>query len=85
MSGEEDFVTGRDWGRLETKVDNILTNQAEAKARYEKLEGAIKIADEKVDTRIKTLENKLNWYSGGLAAVVAMLTVFGDAVKRFFA
>lgn len=79
------FISGRDWGRLETKVDNILLHQAEARVRYEKLENSISTTNEKVDERFKVLENKLHWYSGGIAAVVAMLTVFGDAVKRFFA
>lgn len=63
----------RSMGRVESKLDAVLDHQRQYMEKHDKLE-----------TRIGSVENKLHWYSGIIAASMAGLTVFGEQIRKLF-
>jgi hypothetical protein len=73
-------VTEREMGRLEQKVDTILSNQDRFLELHEKLAEK----HESLQTRIGAVENKIHWYTGGMAAISATFVFMGDQIRRTF-
>ena len=71
-------------GNIEGKLSLILDNQKEFHEKYEKLEAKVEQKFDAVDTRVGRVENKLHWYSGGLATAVGIFTMFGDSIRALF-
>lgn len=69
MAEREDYERGR----LEQKVDTILENQNRFMQMHEKLED-----------RIGSVETKLHWYTGSVAAISAMFMFMGDQIRKVF-
>lgn len=66
-------ISEREVGRLEQKVDQIIENQERFMQLHDKL-----------DNRIGSVENKLHWYTGGLAAISATFVFMGEQIRRVF-
>jgi hypothetical protein len=75
-------ITDREMGRLEEKVDTILSNQDRFIELHEKLENKLTEKHESLQTRIGAVENKIHWYTGGMAAVSATVVFMGEQIKR---
>jgi hypothetical protein len=75
-------VTEREMGRLEQKVDTILSNQDRFMEMHEKLETRITEKHETLQSRIGSVENKIHWYTGGMAAISAAFVFMGDQIRR---
>jgi hypothetical protein len=75
-------VTEREMGRLEQKVDTILSNQDRFMEMHEKLETRITEKHETLQSRIGLVENKIHWYTGGMAAISAAFVFMGDQIRR---
>ena len=58
---------------MQNKLDQILENQSVMIGKHEKL-----------DTRVTTVESKLNWYAGGIAAIVGAYTFAGEKIRAAF-
>ena len=77
-------VTEREMGRLEQKVDTILSNQDRFLELHEKLDNRLSEKHESLQTRIGAVENKIHWYTGGMAAISATFVFMGDQIRRTF-
>ena len=66
-------ISEREVGRLEQKVDTILENQDRFMAMHDRLED-----------RLGSVESKLHWYTGSVAAISAMFMFMGDQIRRVF-
>jgi hypothetical protein len=66
-------MTEREVGRLEQKVDTILENQERFMQKHDKLA-----------TRIGSVENKIHWYTGGMAVISASFVFMGDQIRKTF-
>jgi predicted nuclease with TOPRIM domain len=76
--------TELEMGRLFQKVDTIIENQGRFLELHEKLDERITEKHEKLSTRLNSVENKIHWYTGGMAAVSATLVFMGDQIRRVF-
>jgi len=74
----------RDLGRIEGKLDQIIETQQGFVARYDKLDEKITEKHDKLATRIGSVENRLHWYTGGVAAISAMFMFMGEQIRRVF-
>jgi hypothetical protein len=75
-------VTEREMGRLEQKVDTILSNQDRFLELHEKLDNRLSEKHESLQTRLGSVENKLHWYTGSLAAISGTFIFLGEQIKR---
>jgi hypothetical protein len=72
----------RDLGRIEGKLDQIIETQQGFVQRHERLDEKITDKHEKLSTRIGAVENKIHWYTGGMAAISAAFVFMGDQIRR---
>lgn len=66
-------ISEREMGRLEEKVDTIISNQERFMEKHDRLEN-----------RIGSVENKIHWYTGSMAVISAGFVFMGDQIRRIF-
>lgn len=76
--------------KMETKVDHVESDVKEMKSDVKNMErslatlAAIAESNQKMEPRVKALEEKVTRWGGGIAVFIAVLTFFGDKVKGLF-
>lgn len=75
-------ITEREVGRLEQKVDTILENQSRFMDLHEKLDTRLTGKHDHLSSRIGSVENKIHWYTGGMATISAAFVLLGEQIKR---
>jgi hypothetical protein len=71
-------------GRLEGKMDSILTTVSEAAVTSATRHKEFHEKHEELDGRLRTVENKLNWYAGVGVVVGFLFTQAIAPLKRLF-
>ncbi len=72
---------------LESTVDHLAEDMKEVKSDVKQMNqslatlAAIAEANQKMEPRVKALEDKVTRWGGGLAVFFALVTFFGDKVK----
>lgn len=75
---------------LESTVDHLAEDMKEVKSDVKQMNqslatlAAIAESNQKMEPRVKALEEKVTRWGGGLVVFIAVLTFFGDKVKGLF-